>query len=208
MERIALFVLGDSISMQYGPFLERYLGKRFSYARKTGQEGNLDDARGANGGDSSMVLSYLQALRNAGGLNADVLLLNCGLHDIKVDRATLQRQVLLEDYCSNLRQILSIVEVMNLKVIWVRTTPVVDAVHNQKSTFDRYASDVEKYNAAADVIMTSEGIQSIDLFSFTQSVGDDVYCDHVHFRDEYRRSQAAYIAGWLENWAESFQGAS
>jgi hypothetical protein len=59
-----IYVLGDSISMQYGPSLEAYLEGVISYSRKEGEEEallNLDNPRGANGGDSGMVLTFLKA---------------------------------------------------------------------------------------------------------------------------------------------------
>ncbi|MEM7108775.1 MAG: hypothetical protein AAF519_11155, partial [Bacteroidota bacterium] len=60
-----IFVIGDSISIHYGPYLAQYLGTDFQYARK-GDNGeafkNLDIPVGANGGDSRMVLDYLREL--------------------------------------------------------------------------------------------------------------------------------------------------
>lgn len=52
----SLFVLGDSISMQYGPYLERYVSSRLSYRRKSNTDGSA-----ANGGDSRAVRGYLEA---------------------------------------------------------------------------------------------------------------------------------------------------
>jgi len=70
-----LYVIGDSISMHYGPDLEAMLESVMAYSRKSGQEEalkNLDRPAGANGGDSSMVLAYLRAVQAAGGLPADL----------------------------------------------------------------------------------------------------------------------------------------
>ena len=63
--RPLVFVIGDSISLGYGPYLERYLAPFFRYARKNGAENvmrTLGIAPGsANGGDSSQVLKYVAA---------------------------------------------------------------------------------------------------------------------------------------------------
>ena len=77
-----LFVLADSISMHYGPFLEQYIKGTFEYDRKgkNHEFENLDIASRVNGGDSSNCLDYLELFPNT---EFDVLLLNCGLHDIK-----------------------------------------------------------------------------------------------------------------------------
>ena len=199
-----LFVLGDSISIQYGPYLEQYLAGRYHYARKEGTElalQNLDNAQGANGGDSSQVLAYLKAMQASGGIPADVLLLNCGLHDLRTIPATDTKQVTPDQYEANLLAILETAQGMGLKVVWVRTTPVVDEVHNTgraDTDFHRYAVDVDVYNAIADSVMRLSKVPSIDLYTFTRNLGPDVYCDHVHFHEHVREKQAAYIAGWLE----------
>jgi hypothetical protein len=64
-------------------------------------------------------------------------------------------------------------------------------------TFQRCEADVEAYNAAADRITREHGSALIDLFTFTHNLGPDVFADHVHFTDEVRALQAAFIAGHL-----------
>ncbi len=198
-----LFVVGDSISIQYGPYLEHYLAGRYHYSRKQGTElalQNLDVAQGANGGDSGHMLAFLQAMQAGGGIPADVLLLNCGLHDIKTDPATGAKQVTADQYEANLRAIIPLASAMGLKVVWVRTTPVVDNVHNTRPNmeFHRHAADGEAYNAIADGVMCENKVPSIDLYTFTRNLGPDVYCDHVHFHEHVREKQAAYLPGWLD----------
>ena len=197
-----LYVIGDSISIQYGPYLERFLRGVYRYRRKDGTEAalqNLDIAQGANAGDSSMVLSFLQAMHKTGGIEADILLLNCGLHDIKTDPHTGARQVPLSQYQGNLKAIIRLVEKMRPQLVWIRTTPCNENVHNRRrKDFFRFAADCQTYNAAADEIMRPAGIKSIDLYTFTANLGPDIYCDHVHFHEHIREKQAAYIAGWLE----------
>ena len=188
-----LFVIGDSISMHYGPFLKKYLAGKMAYGRKGEfvEAGDLNRESKVNGGDSSHVLQYLQ---ESPELEYDVLLLNCGLHDIKT---TDKRQIEPEAYEKNLRAILEFVE---KPVIWVRTTPVEDARHQRYSPhFSRYDRDVVLYNEIADKVMAEFGVPVIDLYHFTKALMQDgeVYGehDHVHFCDEVRKLQAAYIAG-------------
>jgi len=199
-----IFVLGDSISMHYGPYLERYLAGQGHYARKSGQEASLqglDPPQDANGGDSARVLAYLEAMQQAGGIRADHLLLNCGLHDLKTDPETKERQVPLAQYRENLKAIIECVRTMDLDLIWIRTTPCDEMVHNKPGMqFHRFAADCKAYNAAADEIMQTAGVKWIDLHTFTLNLGSDLFCDHVHFHEPIREKQAAYIAGWLAGW--------
>jgi lysophospholipase L1-like esterase len=191
-----LHVVSDSISIHYSPYLQSMLAGVMAYSRKTAPDGSLDDAGAANGGDSSMVLAYLQSLQPAQSF--DVLLVNCGLHDIKRDLVTNVAQISTERYAANLRAILTEGKRTAKSVIWVRTTPVIDERHNRLNTlFRRFEVDVEAYNAIADVIMREHNVPIIDLFTFTRNLGPDVYVDHVHFTDEVRAQQAAFIAGYL-----------
>jgi hypothetical protein len=200
-----VFVIGDSISVQYGPYLERYLARQFVYARKTCAEPGLhglDVPQDANAGDSSQVLLYLRTMQQAGGIKADLLLLNCGLHDLRTNPVSGAKQVPLAQYVDNLGEIVLLVQAMGREPVWMRTTPCDEKVHNTRDVgFHRYAADCRAYNEAADRVMADAGVESIDLYNFTLNQGPDLYCDHVHFHEHIREKQAAYIAGWLEAWS-------
>jgi hypothetical protein len=145
-----------------------------------------------------MVLDYLRALQLDHPF--DILLINCGLHDIKRTLTTHELQVPLDRYEANLCEILARAQRLAACTIWMRTTPVIDERHNRlNTTFHRFEADVEAYNAVADRIMQEHGITTIDLFTFTRNFGPDVYVDHVHFTGEVRAQQAAFIAGCLSN---------
>lgn len=203
-----IYLIGDSISIHYGPYLNDYLKGLIEYSRKEGEEEallNLDRPQGANGGDSSMVLEFLKAKAEAGGIDADVVLINCGLHDIKTDPRTGAKQVPIEQYKQNLRSIVRLVRQMGKKMIWITTTPCDERVHNRQGmAFHRFASDCIAYSAVAENVMKNSGVPVLDLFTFTCNLGSDLYCDHVHFHDHIRRLQAAYIAGWLMGFLVTF----
>ncbi|MFA6293129.1 MAG: SGNH/GDSL hydrolase family protein [Victivallales bacterium] len=201
-----IYVIGDSISLQYGPYLKEYLSGIMEYSRKEGDEKamlNLDKPQGSNGGDSSMVLSFLEAKASSGGIDADLLLLNCGLHDIKTNPATGEKQIPVELYEKNLRAIVKTVAKMKTRLVWIRTTPCDETVHNRKGmAFHRFSSDCIKYNDAADQIMGESCTPVIDLHTFTLNLGNELFCDHVHFQEHVRQKQASFLAGWLSLWKE------
>lgn len=196
-----IYVVGDSISIQYGPYLQAYLDGVMGYGRKEGEEEallNLDNPQGANGGDSSMVLRFLASKAQAGGVDADLLLVNCGLHDLKRDPASGAYQVPIDAYRENLEAIVQTARAMPCTLVWIRTTPCDEAVHNHADmAFHRFAADCAAYNGVADQVMAAAGVPTIDLYTFTRNLGEDLYCDHVHFHDHIREKQAAFIAGWL-----------
>jgi len=203
-QTMKVYVIGDSISIQYGPYLEQHLNGIMAYSRKEGHEEaslNLDQPMGANGGDSSMVLSFLKSKAQMGGVQADLILLNCGLHDIKIDLKTGIKQILIDQYQENLREIIRVIDEMKCKLVWVRTTPCDEKVHNHhEMTFHRFAADCEAYNKVADRIMTEAKVPSIDLHNYTIKLDPEPFCDHIHFKNEIREKQAAFIAGWLACW--------
>lgn len=203
-----LFVIGDSISMQYGPYLEKLVACSYQYARRTGQEPPFANrAVSANGGDSSRVLEYLQVMCAWDGFQPRVLLLNCGLHDIKVAPETGAIQVPLDQYRANLTAMIALLAGRPTQVVWVRTTPVDDERHNTRSkAFHRHQKNVLAYNAVADELMGAAEIPLLDLFGFSQALGPEAFCDHVHYTEPVRAQQAAYIAGYLAALAQAKVG--
>ena len=205
-----IYIIGDSISIQYGPYLKAYLDGSMEYSRKESEEEallNLDNPQGANGGDSSMVLSFLRAKVESGGIDADLLLINCGLHDIRTDPETRNKQVSIDEYAENLHAIVDTAERMKPTLIWIRSTPIDEAVHNNAGlNMHRFSADCDAYNHEADKIMKKAGVPSLDLYTFTKSLGSDLYCDHAHFHEHIREKQAAFIAGWLMGYNETRSG--
>lgn len=190
-----VFVLGDSISIHYGPFLEAYMQNIFDYDRKGKNQEcrDLNIASQVNGGDSSNVLEYLQLLPD---LEYDILLVNCGLHDIKTCEGI--RQVSEKNYEKNLKEIVDLVLNRGKKLVWVNSTPVNDEQHNRICTiFSRYNEDLIRYNKIAAEVMAQKDIPVIDLYNFTNNLKMPLHEDHVHFYESVRKLQAAYIAGSL-----------
>ena len=190
-----LFVLADSISIHYGPFLEEYIKDVFTFDIKGKNQEckDLNIASQVNGGDSSNILKYLELLPD---LEYDVMLLNCGLHDIKTHSHGIQ--IPLEQYESNLRKIVKLICSRGKKLVWVTSTPVDDEQHNKVCTeFSRYNKDLLEYNSAAKKIMSELDVPIIDLYSFTTHLDEPLYEDHVHFFEPVRKLHAAFIAGQL-----------
>jgi len=195
-----VYVLGDSISVHYGPYLERELTGYADYARKGGPDASGTDWENptdANGGDSRLVVEFLR--QNLTAIQADLLLLNCGLHDLRVDRTTGTYQISPSDYRDNLDQAVTLIQQHDITPIWLTTTPVIDDRHNRYDLpYRRFLRDVIHYNKTAANVMQQHGVPTIDLFSFTRDLGPDIYLDHVHHPDPIRQLQAKFIATHLK----------
>jgi len=198
MKPIKLFVLADSISLHYGPYLRDFLAPVFHYDRKGGNApaGDLNQVSVANGGNSRDCLRYLTEMLPSIAAGNDLLLFNCGLHDIKTTDAG--HEVEPDEYGQNLTAVTALLQQHRLPAVWVRSTPIFDAIHNTRQPyFRRFLADVIAYNDQADRIMAAAGIPAIDLYGFTLPLGPEAYCDHAHFQDAVCRLQAAFIAGHL-----------
>jgi len=195
-----LISLGDSISIQYGPYLEAALEGHYTVTRKAGQDEALQDLdvpTGANVGDSGMLLRYLRHEKEHGNLTCNVMTLNCGLHDVKFTQATESLQVPIEQTRQNLPEVLDIANAAAGKLNWVRTTPVHEPHHNREaSNIWRYNRDVDAVNAIADELCRERDIPMIDLHAFTLAQGDmaDTCPDGRHFTPEVQQAQARFIA--------------
>jgi lysophospholipase L1-like esterase len=200
--RPSLFVIGDSISIDYGPHLASHLGEAVAYARKEGERQarqNLDQAVGSNGGDSRRVLEYLHELAQRGDFHPDLLLINCGLHDIKRSQGgTLQ--VLPDAYQDHLHAIVAVGRDLCRELIWIGITPVDDHMHaRRKARFSRCDADVRAYEAIAAQVMAEHRVPVLPLGTFTRGLGggEAVFRDGVHFLNPVKQLQGAFIAGWV-----------
>ena len=198
-----ILLVGDSISLYYNPFLARFLAEKAELHTKKGRQlafSDLDRPTGGNGGDSSMVLTYLKERDAMDDLDFDLFVFNCGLHDIKrMEDDTCQ--ISETEYEKNLTEIVMLMYKHQIKTVFITSTPVEDARHNAHSDlgFTRYHKDICHYNQLALKIMKTRDIPVIDLGSFTAGLGEELYMDHVHFVEPVRKLQAAFIAGALEN---------
>lgn len=195
-----VFVIGDSISIHYGPYLKNSLEGFFKYDRKRDKGEavkDLDNPIGANGGDSGMVVDYLKELKNNSDFKSDYLLVNCGLHDIKRKSSNDSTQISLREYKKNLQSIIEISRQMKVKLVWLSTTPVLDTIHNKRVPFFRFQKDLTAYNKAAYSIMHQAQVPIIDLYTFTKKYTPNGYLDHIHYKKDIRQKQADFIAGSL-----------
>lgn len=67
----------------------------------------------------------------------------------------------------------------NAKIIFANSTAVIEEWANP--TFFRYNSDIEKYNAAAEKLMDSLGVEVNDLYSITKGFDNTLHSDWVHY---------------------------
>jgi lysophospholipase L1-like esterase len=185
MRRVIL--IGDSIRMGYQETVRQQL-------RGVAEVWGPDQ----NGGDSHNVLEHLDEW--ALSRPAEVIQLNCGLHDIKKPFDTGRAQVPLDEYRDNLRGIFSrLREGFAGHLVWATTTPVDEDLHHRNKGFDRFAADVAAYNAASLALAAEFGLLVNDLYSAMAEAGPAAHLspDGVHFTAAGSELLGAAVAAFL-----------
>jgi lysophospholipase L1-like esterase len=132
-----VIIIGDSIAMAYGPVVRDLLA---GWAEVWQPE--------ENAGTSANVLAHLEAW--ALGREADLIHLNCGLHDLAIDVGDAPHRVEPDEYAENLQMVFSRLRSGTpAKLVCATITPVIDAWHLATTGFRRYEADVQHYNRVA-----------------------------------------------------------
>jgi lysophospholipase L1-like esterase len=184
MKKAILF--GDSIRISYFPLVARQLETEFELW-----------APEENGGTSRHTLAMLPDWLT--DRTADLIHINCGLHDIAIDPPGQSNRVELAEYEENLRGIFTLLQQTEARILWATTTPVLSERHRAKKGFDRREEDVLRYNAAALAIAQSFGLEVDDLHAVVEKGGveDCLSADGVHMSDLGNHLLADAVASCL-----------
>jgi lysophospholipase L1-like esterase len=182
-------LIGDSIRLGYAPLVAR---------RLDGKATVLSVA--ANGGDSANVLKNLEewAVRE----KPLVIHLNCGLHDLKLDKKTGKHQVEPGEYESNLGKIVERLRMQtSATLVFASTTPILDDRHaKRKAAFDRFEADVQRYNSTALKVMRELKVPVHDLHWVVEQGGVEqmLGADGTHYTPAGYERLAEAVADCIE----------
>jgi lysophospholipase L1-like esterase len=188
---VEVILIGDSIRHGYQGIVARELAGEADVWGPT-----------ENGGTSANVLAHLDdwVIRR----NPAIVHLNCGLHDLRRERAGGEQAVAPDRYLQNVTRIFErIRRETDAALIWASTTPVNEQRHAQTKPFDRYEADVAAYNRAANDVAERMAVPVNDLFEVVMRAGRDhlLSPDGVHFTEDgstlLGREVAAAIRGHL-----------
>lgn len=133
--RLTATIIGDSIAMAYGPLVKELLAGQVEVWPPE-----------ENAGTSENVLAHLDEW--VLGRPANLVHLNCGLHDLAIDEGRQHRRVDVDRYTANLARIFShIRDGSPARLVWATITPVID--ERQEGVTACREADVLRYNAAA-----------------------------------------------------------
>ena len=181
MKKVVL--IGDSIRMGYQDVVAQQLA---AYAVVWGPHW-----------DGYTSTSLLSNLEEALAQKADIVRVNCGLHDIIRHHDAQQNRVPLAQYCENVEQILrQFARGGPETVIWATTTPIDEEKQHKVQPFYRFQSDIEAYNAEVCGISTRLGVRVDDLCTTMGEARPEEYFteDGVHFTEEGYRLLGETVA--------------
>jgi hypothetical protein len=172
-----VLLIGDSISMGYTVPVRELLKGKANVHRIP-----------ANGGPTSNGLEHISEWLGTG--KWDVIHFNWGLHDLKIGEDG-SRQVPLDRYEQNLRELVARLRQTGARLIFASTTPVPEGKVNPP----RVNADVISYNAAAAKIMQERGIPIDDLYLLAMPQLKTIQLPvNVHYTPEGYASLARQVA--------------
>lgn len=172
-----VLLIGDSISIGYTiPVRELLQGKANVHRILT------------NGGPTINGMQHIAEWLGSG--KWDVIHFNWGLHDLKINPDD-TRQVPIDNYEQNLRELVSRMRQTGARLIFATTTPVPDA----KTNPPRLNADVIAYNKVAAKVMREAGIPTDDLYSFALPQLTTIQLPaNVHYTAEGYKALAGEVA--------------
>ena len=151
----------------------------------------------ANGGDTKSALKNLQ--KWLAGTQWEGIPFNWGMNDLKRKKktesdATTPHRVVLDQYASNLDQIVTQLEKSAESLIWASTTIIPDSAKS------RISGDEILYNRAALEVMENHPTVKIDdLFSLSKDHPGDRKPKSVSFSKEGQKRQGVQVASSIKS---------
>ena len=182
-------LIGDSISGGYAPVVADRL------------EGTAEVNRPqAAGGTSGYILAMLEewCVKDP----ADVIHLNCGLHDIVCLYGPHRNRIPITAYRENVRTILdTLVEFTDAEIIWATTTPVNEQAYLDRRGLVCKEDDVVAYNQASVAAASELGVTVNDLHAAVMAAGRDALLrdDGIHYTEAGYRLLGQKVAEAIRN---------
>lgn len=183
MHDVNVALVGDSIRLFSEPFVRQCLPARFKLRSPA------DNCR-----SSRNVAARIQDWVPRGA--ADIVHVNCGLHDIRQDAGQRRPVSSPEDYVANLRHVFAYLADTGASVIWATTTPIRESVHDEIDSPRWHLADLVAYNRLSVELALGFGFRINDLYG--RLSGADVEAlllpDGVHFNHVGNQLIGKYVA--------------
>jgi lysophospholipase L1-like esterase len=129
---------------------------------------------------------------------ADIVHINCGLHDIRHDPGQTRPVSTREEYLANLRLAFTYLATTGASVIWATTTPVAEAMHGGIDSPRWYQADVVAYNRLSVELAVDFGFRINDLHGLLTEIEGLMLPDGVHFNSAGNRLIGKHVAAAIQ----------
>ena len=118
--------------------------------------------------------------------DVNIIHINCGLHDVRINPGEKTQVSELSQYIENLNAIFQILSTQDAKIIWATSTPILEHQHNAMKKSRRYLFDLKQYNAASVELALQYGFEINDMYSKIFHFNLERYLeeDGLHFNEQ------------------------
>jgi lysophospholipase L1-like esterase len=180
---LKVHLIGDSIRLNAQPFARRFLAPAHRIAAPLV---NCESSHTV----SANIRNWLA------GADADVVHINCGLHDIRHNPGCERPVSSPDEYVNNLRAIFGYLATTGARIIWATSTPINEGAHNRTKISRRYESDLLRYNRLSADLARDAGFEVNDMFEKLSSTNFQALLlpDGVHFTPSGNELIGKFIA--------------
>jgi len=185
--RPRILLMGDSIRLSYQPLVMEQMKDRAEIV------GPNENGRWA-GFTLTQLPTWLEELGEP-----DIVHWNNGIWDSGYWPKRTPIQISIENYIDDLCQVLTRLRVVSNHVIWATTTPIHPDKRDHGDGWRWNLSETKLYNAAAQDLMTGEGVPINDLNAVVQKHLDENLADDLlHLSEIGRRRCAKTVVSTLD----------
>jgi isoamyl acetate esterase len=185
--RMKVTLIGDSIRLNSQQFVRDCLPPRFQVS-----------APSVNCKSSHNVAADI---RNwVSGTTADVVHINCGLHDIRYDLGQDHPVSSPEEYLDNLRVVFTYLAATGVSIIWATSTPTNEVAHNTSKLYRWYQADLVEYNRLSMDLALDFGFHINDMYGRLSETNAQALLlpDGVHFDRSGNELIGRYVADAIQ----------
>jgi isoamyl acetate esterase len=187
MNDVNVALIGDSIRLFSEPYVRQYLPARFKVLSPAD---NCKSSRNV----AERIRDWVPPA------TADIVHVNCGLHDIRQDVGQRRPVSSPGEYVANLRHIFAYLAGTGASVIWATNTPIRESVHDGIELPRWYLADLVAYNCLSVELAVSFGFRINDLYGRLSGAAAKrlLMPDGVHFNQVGNRLIGRYVAATIQ----------
>lgn len=187
MNDVKVALIGDSIRLFSEPYVRQHLPARFKLLSPAD---NCKSSRNV----ADRIRDWVPPA------TADIVHINCGLHDIRRDIGRHRPVSSPAEYVANLRHVFTYLADTGASVIWATSTPIRESVHDGIESPRWHLADLVAYNRLSVELAVSFGFRINDLYGRLAGAAAErlLMHDGVHFNQVGNQLIGKYVAAAIQ----------